>query len=701
MLYFYPARIFFLLILLITANQALSQCMSYPVPFEQRVSKAAYIVQGKVVEQHCYIDPATGFVNTLNKFRVAAWLKNYRTDKDVYIITLGGVYGDKAMTVHPSLQLDTDHEYLLMLEADNTKIDDKHFRGQHPGALQLMAYADAQGSLTNENNYYHDLYYRTPKTESKLFAEISNLTGQSATKPSGESFIPRDVIIPANNGIAAITGFSPSPINAGTTTDQLTITGSGFGAGAGTVFYTNADDGGATFTSTGIATDNVSWADGNIVNKPARAAGTGPINVNGAFTSGTNLTVTYSHLNINSNFSGFGSITRQRYFLVNKNGLGGYTFTYNTAFAANTAAKNSFERALLTWRCNTYVNFWRDNTTTSTNTTAAIDGVNLVVFDASLPAGVLGRATSFFNGSSFGACNLSNTVWYANEIDMQFYPDPPVPGFTWQYGPSLPGFNQYDFESVAVHELGHHHGLGHVIDGLDVMNFAIANGSSARLLNANNIAAGNAKMSYSTAALCFLPSGVLGPMTALTSGNCTLPLSLTDFRGERKSSSTNRLIWTTEKEFNNKGFYLQRSTDAISFNSIAFINGAGNSDQAKQYEFMDVNAGPLPWYYRLRQVDLGGEQKDSKTIFINGDNRNVSRVWADEYGKKVIAYINKIPNDNAVLRILNSTGQQVISRPLNNDITEIVTGQLPRGIYFYQLVSNNHLLSGRLILGSK
>jgi hypothetical protein len=701
--FLYPVRIFFLLVFILVANQAMPQCMSYPVPLEQRINQSAYIVQGKVVEQHCYIDPVTGFVNTLNKFRVAAWLKNYSPAEDVYIITLGGVYGNKAMIVTPSLQLDMQHEYLLMLEADNNKLDDKNFRKQHPQALQLLTYADAQGSLTNENNYYHDLYYRTPKTEANLFTEISNLTNQVAVKPSGERFVPRDVIIHPDNGIAAISSFSPDPTNAGTVAaaDQLTISGSGFGAGAGTVFYTNADDGGATFTASGIATDNVSWADGSIVNKPARAAGTGPINVNGAMTSATSLTITYSHLNINSSFSGFGSTTRQRYFLVNKNGLGGYTFTYNTAFAANTPAKNSFERGLLTWRCNTFVNFWRDYTTTSGLTTAAQDGVNLVVFDASLPVGVLGRATSYFFGSSTGLCNLSNTVWWADELDMQFAPDPPVAGFTWQYGPALPTSSQYDFESVALHELGHHHGLGHVIDGADVMNYALFNGATSRLLNSNNIGAGNAKMTYSTAALCFTPATVVGPMTALTSGTCTLPFTLTEFRGERRNITTNYLVWTTEKEINTQGYYLERSADAVNFNILTFINGSGNSDLPKQYEYLDTKAGPLPWYYRLRQLDFNGQQKNSKTIFVGGDDRNTSKVWANEPGTKITVFIKLIPNSNAVLRILNSTGQQVLSKPLKSDMTEIETGQLPRGIYFYQLLCNQQTVSGKLILGSE
>lgn len=698
---FYVARFFILLLCCISANKIMSQCSSYPVPFEQRISQSVYVVQGKVINKHCYIDASTGSVNTLNKFRVAAWLKNYQTVEDIYIITLGGVVGNQAMLVHPALQLDTDHEYLLMLEADNQKTDDKAFRQQNPQALQLLNYADAQGSLTNENNYYHDLYYRTPKTETNLFEQIQSLTGQLATKPNGERFFPRPVTSPGNNGVAAISGFTPTTTNSGTIVpaEYITISGSGFGAAAGTVFFSNADDGGATFTSSGVATDNVAWADASIQVKAARGAGTGPINVNGAMTSGSNLTVSYAHLNINSSFSGFGSSTRQRYYLKDKNGLGGYTFIYNTAFNALTAAKAAFQRSLLLWRCNTLIN-WRTSAATSAVATAALDGVNIVTFDASLPAGVLGRATSRFNGSSTGGCTLTNTVWWLDELDIQFFPDPPTAGFPWEYGPALPSASEFDFESVASHELGHLHGGGHVINSLDMMNFSLSNGTSRRTHVASNIAMGVAKMNYSTPATCFNPATVNGPMVALTAGSCTLPIDLLNFKGERKNTTTNKLYWSTTQELNNRGFNLQRSNDAVNFTNIAFVPGTGNSSQLKLYEFLDTKAGINAWFYRLQQIDIDGEEKLSQTVFIDADNKSTAKVWTNEGGDKVFVLL-KSTTSSASLQILNSLGQRVLLKQLTTAFSETEVGNLSKGIYYYLLSYQSNTISGKLFLGNQ
>lgn len=696
---FLAVSLLFLTFLCCFTTRSVGQCSSYPVPFNYRVSNSMHIVLGKVIEKHCYQDASTGNINTLNKFRVTAWLKNYKAVEDIYIITLGGVLGNRAMQVNPALQVDMDHEYLLMLEPDNHTIDDKQFRLQNPQALQFLNYADAQGSLTKEGDYYHDLYYPKPRPETALFEEIRNLTGQAAKRPSGETYSARPLTPPVNNGTAAISGFTPTTTNAGTivTADRVTISGSGFGAASGTVFFTNADDGGATFTATGVATDNVSWSDASIVVKPAQRAGTGPINVNGAMTSGTNLTITYSHLNINSSFSGFGSSTRQRYYLVNKNGLGGYTFTYNTAFAANALAKAAFQRSLFLWRCNSYVN-WRSAASTTAIAIAVLDGVNVVTFDATLPVGVLGRGTSRFNGSATGGCTTTNTVWWADELDIQFYPDPPTAGFPWEYGPALPGFSEYDFESVASHELGHLHGLGHVISSGDMMHFALANGQTTRLISGATLSGAQAKMSYSTAALCFNPATVTGPMVALTSGNCILAAELIAFNGERKNMVSNRLFWSTAQEFNNRGFFIERSEDGIAFTGIGYVAASGNNLPGN-YQFMDNKAGSTAWYYRLRQVDRDGMELISKTIFINAAEGSEPRVWTNETGSKIFVYL-QAGNKNSEFSLFNALGQPVFVKQLSLSVNELEVGHLPKGIYYYRLYGKTPPASGKLLLGT-
>lgn len=667
--------------LLLCSSYSYSQCGIYPVSLEQRVSQSAFVVQGKVTEQQSYLDPRTGNVFTSNRIEVNAWLKNPQAQSIVYLITEGGVVGDRATMVYPSLQVEPGMEYLLFLEPDNGKIDNKSIRSRQPGVIQAKAYADGQGAMQNVGNQYNDLMAEPVQSEAALFSRVSGLTGQRALHPNGSVFNARPVRSMTNGRVDAITSFSPNPTNAGTINpaEFITITGSGFGASAGTVFFSNGDDGGATFVSSGVASDIVSWSDASITVKVARRAGTGPINVNGAFTSASNLNIGYSHIEINSNFSGFASTTRQRYYLRNLNGSGGYTFLYNTSFNTNAPAVAAFERALETWRCNGNVNFISGGTTSTA--TVANDGTNAVFFDATLPVGVLGRATSQFNGSANGLCNLANSVWWTNDIDIQFMPDPPVAGATWEYGPALPSFTEYDFESVSVHELGHAIGLGHRIAPGEVMHYALANGTSNRTPSATEISGVNAKMAYSTAATCFNPTGSGTPMTAATCSS--LPISLLEFTGQLEGKQIS-LNWSTMQEFNSRHFIVEKSTDGNRFYPIGTVPASGNSITRRTYSLTDHQVNENN-YYRLKLEDRDGHHEYSRTILVR-DPSATQQVWVlnNPFGTTLDIRMAKQTNGPVQFELLALNGASVFKSKQgggDNFTLDLSGTNLQKGVY--------------------
>jgi hypothetical protein len=649
--------------------------MSYPVPLQERISNAQSILLGSVVSQHCYADER-GNIYTLNKVEVDAWIKNHNAATEVYVITLGGVLNNKAQISFPAVQLTKGERYFLVLENDNEAVDDNTIRSLYPGKIQAMPYADAQGAWLYQDGKYHDVFTEGALTETGLLQRLAAIGNLVAKKPDGASYTPK-IFSGKNSGTSDITTFSPNPTDAGTVdpSDYLTITGSGFGTSPGTVSFPNADNGGASQITPPNPSDYVTWTDNTIVVKvptgSSNNAGSGFFTVNGLFTSPTPLTVRYSHISINSDFSGFGTPTRQRYYLRNIDGLGGYTFVYNTGFNANAAAVASFERVLNTWKCNTGIN-WRASGTTFS--AYADDNENVVLFDASLSAGVLARATSRFNGAATGACNLQNTVWWLEEIDIQARPD--GSGVTWQFGPALATGSQYDFETVVLHEAGHAHGLGHRIAPGQLMNYALANAVNIRTPSAEEKQGGLDKMAYSTTPTCFNPTNSGGPMIA---ASCITPVKLISFTGELKKTGTD-LRWTTQNEIGAARFEIERSLDnGHDFITLGSVNAKGDAVNGSSYQFIDAQVKQGINYYRLKMIDKDGKYEYSPLVSVKVSGQI----------KALVAYPNPVRNElviiaaaKANLSLVDAGGKVVRLIQVNAGNNKIDVADLSNGLYY-------------------
>lgn len=665
---------------LLYAPPAKAQCLSYPIEFSERIRQSESILLGMVVSRHSYAD-AGGNIFTANKVKVEAWIKNHRSQDEIYVITVGGVLDGIAQISFPAVQLDQGSSYFLMLEKNNTVADDKTLRISSPGIIQAFPYADAQGAWLFQRGRYHDLHAEGALSESELLQRVYSISGLQAKTPGGADFVARNYEA-RSTGTADVVSFGPNPTNGGTVNpaDYLTITGSGFGAAPGTVEFRNADNGGSTFIAPPNASDYVSWSDNTIVVKvpsgqtetnEARNAGTGTFIVNGTMSSPQALVVNYSHLSINSNFSGFSTRTRQRYYLRNMDGQGGYSFVYNTGFESNTAAVAAFERALNTWKCSTRIN-WRS----AGNTISGYgpDGENVVLFDASLPAGVLARATSRFSGSATGTCSLQNTVWWLQEIDVQVRPV--GTGITWQFGPALATGSQYDFETVLLHELGHAHGLGHRIAPGQLMHYAVGNATNIRTPAAQEIQGGVDKMAYSTTPTCFNPSGSGTQMIAATA--CSLPLKLVSFTGSLRPFGA-LLSWKTENEVNTDRFEVQRSSDGTNFTTIGSVAAKGGPGLQSGYSFTDAALKQGLNYYRLKIIDKDGSVEYSAIVILKLD---AAVQPISIYPNPVKNRLQLVSATETEVNLVDATGKLVRKWQLKpgNNIFDV--GNVSSGIYY-------------------
>lgn len=349
-----------------------------------------------------------------------------------------------------------------------------------------------------------------PEVFQQVFAvgSVNDIGGGSSVAPNIQSFFPTTV--------------------AGGVRDTLTIVGSDFGNSPDGIrppndkrlLFTPAPE---TFppnyfwsTPINSPTQYISWSDDTIrvivpsiardVNNPTYAGGVvtdaasseliGILDLSTPqptiAQSNSSLYVRYSA--VNQGFVNQGNEHVARAKLGNENGAGGYDSYYSPSFDTlkGGQAKAAFERALVTWRCNTLVNFRIQNFN-------GVPPANACLIDfGALQAGVSQTLKATTEYAPFNFCggviadnsmfeNLTNfTITFSNNVN-------------WHCDVTQPALNfntDIDLETAALHEIGHAHLLWHTNNPANVMYFA-ATGYKRALTN-NDLEGGNAIVSYSS-----------------------------------------------------------------------------------------------------------------------------------------------------------------------------------------------------------
>lgn len=253
--------------------------------------------------------------------------------------------------------------------------------------------------------------------------------------------------------------------------DTITIEGTGFGNNqyTGHVQFTNALKGPSFMTwITAHPSDYVLWTDTQIKVKVTsygrdvngdygNFAGTGQIRVQpdlGPVSNPSDSTLNVIFSISNDLYSDNGVFKTVPVILIDGNNVGGYTITFDTSFTDNVSypgAQDAFKRALVTWRCETGVNFSINDT---------------------FPNQPIGNEIVVKFGTPFNAALASTGEWiipdcsgslnaYLRKFSMTYNRNEP---YKWHTSistliPLVPF--EYDFETITLHELGHAHQLNH------------------------------------------------------------------------------------------------------------------------------------------------------------------------------------------------------------------------------------------------
>jgi hypothetical protein len=162
---------------------------------------------------------------------------------------------------------------------------------------------------------------------------------------------------------------------------------------------------------------------------------------------------------------------------------------------------------------------------------------------------------------------------------------------------------------------------------------------------------------------------------------CALPISLVDFYGKSENGK-NVLYWSTASEENNAYFTIERSTNAIDFEEMTRIPGAGNSNELLHYSKMDEQDNTSVTYYRMKQSDYDGASTYSPVISMQPEQLNSISIYPNPAGDQVtIRGIEK----SVQYTIHTTSGVAVQSGEISPMKTRIDLSQISGGIYYLEI----------------
>ncbi|MCP4125088.1 MAG: T9SS type A sorting domain-containing protein, partial [Bacteroidetes bacterium] len=167
----------------------------------------------------------------------------------------------------------------------------------------------------------------------------------------------------------------------------------------------------------------------------------------------------------------------------------------------------------------------------------------------------------------------------------------------------------------------------------------------------------------------------------LTNDANALPVELLSFTATGLGEKKSLLEWTTASEVNNRGFFVEHSTNGVDWIELGFVEGKGTTATRSDYNFTDHYPERGLNYYRLKQVDLDGtiDYSDIRVVEIS---RSISQLSVFPNPTNGALNFNESLSGNLAVR--NMLGQVVWQSRQTESIQNLGLSFLPAGTYLLE-----------------
>lgn len=192
-----------------------------------------------------------------------------------------------------------------------------------------------------------------------------------------------------------------------------------------------------------------------------------------------------------------------------------------------------------------------------------------------------------------------------------------------------------------------------------------------------------------------------GTYFTLASGQqYALPITLLSFEAIPKDDYI-QLEWSTTTEENNSYFRLEKLINEMDFEPIGYVDGAGNSTELNEYSFRDTEPSLGYNYYRLVDVDFGGNENASEVIMVNFESKELVPKPYPNPVRVGESFSLDIPQNTNIENIqLVSMNGQLLRFEKREEWNKLIisSSELRQGIYLFSFTINGQRYQSKLMV---
>ena len=185
-----------------------------------------------------------------------------------------------------------------------------------------------------------------------------------------------------------------------------------------------------------------------------------------------------------------------------------------------------------------------------------------------------------------------------------------------------------------------------------------------------------------------------------------VPVELTSFTANVNNEGNVVLNWRTATELNNQMFEIERKSETGQYTTIGYVEGFGTTTEPQEYSYIDNTVGTGTYFYRLKQIDFGGqyEYSDEIEVEVNGPlTFALEQNYPNPFNPSTNIKYSVPENGFVKLSVYNLVGEEVsvlVNETVDAGFYEVTfnAANLPSGTYFYRLQTGNTVQAKKMVL---